>query len=59
MADVVYSTDPLMGLYQDHSDIRREAAEHTYRQGNLDTFRFKEELATKTLLNNVRTKTKF
>ncbi len=28
MADVVYSTDPLMGLYQDHSDIRREAAEH-------------------------------
>ena len=29
MADVVYSTDPLMGLYQDHSDIRREAAEHT------------------------------
>lgn len=29
MADVVYSTDPLMGLYQDHSDIRREAAVNT------------------------------
>jgi hypothetical protein len=28
MADVVYSTDPLMGLYQDHSDIRREAANY-------------------------------
>lgn len=29
MADnIVYSTDPLMGLYQDHSDIRREAANY-------------------------------
>jgi hypothetical protein len=29
MADVVYSTDPLTGLYKDHSDIRREGVEHT------------------------------
>ena len=30
MADnVVYSTDPLMGLYQDHAEIRKEAVDHT------------------------------